>query len=312
MRRALEYLAYRALAFVVPLLPRVLMVRLGRRLGGLYMLLSPRVRRIGLENLRRTFPDRTDHARVLRESLRLQGVALLDALWSARLTPERAAALVDYDPAQREQFEAAVAKGRGMVVATAHFGSWEMFNLAAGALGFPRANFIARTIRNPHIDVHLKRSRERTGNRLVYREEALHKCVAALRRGEVVCSVIDIAVMPSEGGIFADFCGTPALTSAVLPLLALRRKAPFFFAVCRPIDGGRRYRLDGDFIETRTDAPDRDAEFERLTKEMNRAFERMLRAQPEAWMWSYKRWKWRPSELPGDYPSYSLWAHPLW
>ena len=48
-------------------------------------------RRVGRQNLRRFLPD-ADPARVLREGARIQAVALLDALWSRRLTPGRARA----------------------------------------------------------------------------------------------------------------------------------------------------------------------------------------------------------------------------
>jgi KDO2-lipid IV(A) lauroyltransferase len=307
MRRLLEYGAYRLLAFLVPLLPRAAVVWLGHRLGALYALLSPRDRRAGMENLRRVFPERADHRRVLRRSLKLQAVALLDALWAAKLSPEEATRHLSADPEKvRSVRERIRDNGRGAVVATAHFGSWEMLNLSSRAFGFPPATFIARPVRNPWIDRHLRRQRERGGNHLVYREKALGGCIAALRRGEVACSVIDIAVLPDEGGLFVDFLGTPACTSAALPLLAVRRGAPLFFLVCRPIDGGRRYELDGDEIPVEREA-DPDAEVLRLTRELNRALEREIRAHPEAWMWGYKRWKWRPSEMPGAYPSYSSW-----
>jgi lauroyl/myristoyl acyltransferase len=307
MRDLVEYAFYRAFALLIPLLPRPAVVWLGHRLGALYYLVSGRDRRVGLENLRRVFPEREDHRRILRTSLKLHAVALLDALWSARITPARAARYVSADPDRlREVLERIRGGGRGAVVGTAHFGSWEMLNLASAALGFPKTTFIARRVRNRWIDGHLRRQRERRGNRLVYREEALAGCIAALRRHEIACSVIDIAVLPSEGGVFADFLGTPACTSAAMPLLAVRRATPLFFIVCRPIDGGRRYRLEGEEIPVRPDA-DPAPEVVRLTGELNRALERAIRADPEAWMWGYKRWKWRPSELPGEFPSYSSW-----
>ena len=101
------------------------------------------------------------------------------------------------------------------------------------------------------MDAHLRRQREKTGNRLVYREKALHACVGALRRGEIVGSVIDMAILPKEGGVYTDFFSVPALTSAALPLLALRRGAPLIFAVCRSLDNGQRYRIDAEEIEIR-------------------------------------------------------------
>ncbi len=311
MRQLLEYVGYRLLALIVPLLPRRAAVWLGRRLGALYFVLDPRGRNVAFQNIRRVFPERKDHAAILLESQRLQAVALLDALWSRRLSPARARRHVTIAPADEALVRELVARGRGLLIATAHFGSWEMFNLAVGAMGFPRATFIARPVRNPRIDRHLRRMRERTGNELVYREDAILKCAGALRRGEIVCSVIDMAVAPAEGAIFADFFGAPAMTSAALPALAVRRRAPLLFAVCRPLDKGRSYSIEGRAIPVR-EGEDRDAETVRLTRAINEALEEAVRAHPEAWIWSYKRWKYRPSEDPGAYPDYALWVHPRW
>jgi lauroyl/myristoyl acyltransferase len=50
-----------------------------------------------------------------------------------------------------------------------------------------------------------------------------------------------------------------------------------------------------------------------VSTELNQRLERKLREHPEAWIWNYKRWKWRPCESPGGiYPSYALWVHPHW
>ena len=117
-----------------------------------------------------------------------------------------------------------------------------------------------------------------------------------------------MAILPREGGLFVDFFETPALTSGALPLLALRRGAPLLFAVCRPLGGGRRYVIEADEIEVRRDAEDRDSEVLRLTRELNRALERKISQFPDAWIWDYKRWHWRPSEWTGAYPTYSLWV----
>jgi lauroyl/myristoyl acyltransferase len=312
LRQILEYALYRAIAFVVPLLPRRVAVVLGRRLGGLYCLLDARGRRTGMENLRRVFPGRTDHRRLLQRAMRQSGVALIDALWSGRLDPARIPRYFDFPERHARALAGLAARGRGVVIATAHFGSWEMLNLAAGALGLPRATVIARPVRNPWIDLHVCRMRERNGSRLVNRESALPACIGALRQGELVCAVIDMAIRPEEGGLFVDFCGTPALTSGALAMLAVRRRAPLAFAVCRPLQGGRRYVLEAEEIEVR-DTEDRDAEVLRVTAELNRALERKVRAYPDAWIWNYKRWKWRPGETPGGmYPSYALWVHPHW
>jgi KDO2-lipid IV(A) lauroyltransferase len=312
LRKAVEYGAYRLLTVVVPLLPRFVVVAVGRALGGCFYWLSPRTRRVGLENLRRVFPDRRDHRRILRESAKVQAVALLDALWSVRLSRKAARRVVEIDHDDLARWEKLFGEGRGAVVATAHFGSWEMLNLGTGALKFPPVTFIARPVNNEWIDRHLRRTRERTGNTLVYRINALLACMAALRAGEIVASVIDMAIVPAESGVFLDFLGTPACTAIALPTLAVRRNAPLFFAVCRPVRGGLRYVLDITQIEFDPDG-DRDEQTLRAAQALNRELEKRIREYPEYWLWGYKRWKWRPSEVGFEhYPSYSLWVEPRW
>lgn len=307
VRDLVGYGLYRCLGFVVKLLPRRVMVWLGRRLGGLYYLVARRDRRVGLENLRRVFPDRDDHAAMLKESVRLQAVAILDILWSRRLNEHNAHELVDLRPGTpfRDFLEA----HEGVVVAAAHYGSWEMVQAASRPQGIRPATIIAREVDNPLIDRHVRKVRERLGNHLTYREGAVRDCVAALRRGEIAVSVIDMAITSAQGGVYVDFLGTPAMTSLVLPTLAVRRKAPLGFMATRPIDKGLRYVIEFEPIEVDLGA-DRDAETLRLARAMNAALERLIRKHPEPWLWTYKRWKYRPTELPSGYPSYSLWLWP--
>ncbi|MEM8883450.1 MAG: hypothetical protein AAGD14_05245 [Planctomycetota bacterium] len=306
MRKRIEYVFYRIFAMVVPLLPRRVLVFVGRRLGFAYYLFDRRVRKAGMENLRRFLPE-ANAGRVLREGARLQAVALMDTLWSQRLNPKRARKYLEISPEDEERLNRYTGEGKGLVLATAHYGSWEMLNVAAGAMGLPRATVVAREIRNPYVDRHIRKQRELTGNVIAYRDEAVMACLGALKRGELVCSVIDMSVLPQQGGIYSDFFGVPVMTSGTLPFFAHRRGAPLYFIVARPLEKGLRYRLEATHIPIDYDN-DRDEEVARAIDRMNQLLERYVREQPEAWIWGYKRWKWRPSEHRGIYPSYSYWV----
>jgi len=306
LRKRIEYVFYRAIAAVVPLLPRRILVFMGRRMGYLYYLFDRRIREAGRENLARFRPDLNADA-VLREGARLQAVALLDALWARRLNPNRARKYFHVKPEDEALLHKLRDEGHGIVLATAHFGSWEMLNAAAGAMGLTRATVIARPVNNPYVDRHMLKQREATGNRIVHREHAAMACMGALRKGELVCSVVDMAVLPSEGGVYADFYGLPVMTSGALPFFAHRKHAPLFFIVATPLEKGLRYRLDATRIPIDYDA-DRDAEVLRAAQAMNDILQQHVDSMPEAWIWGYKRWKWRPGEFRGPYPSYSYWV----
>ena len=306
MRKRIEYVLYRMMAAVVPLLPRHVMVFVGRRLGYLYYLFDRRVRDVARENLRRFLPDAPARY-IVREGARLQAVALLDALWAPRLTPQRARRYFHVSAEDEALLAELRDEGKGIVLATAHFGSWEMLNVAAGAMGLPNATVIARELNNPYVDRHLVTQRESTGNTIVHRDQAAMACISALRRGELVCSVIDMAVLPNEGGVFGDFFGLPVMTSSALPFFAHRKKAPLFFIVAKPERKGLRYRLEATRVPLDYDG-DRDEQVAGAVQTMNTILQRHIEEMPEAWIWGYKRWKWRPGEFRGPYPSYSYWV----
>jgi len=76
---------------------------------------------------------------------------------------------------------------------------------------------------------------------------------------------------------------------------------------CLPSDGGRYRIWVGPNLTEGVDRTDRDAAILEITTRVNRVIEEVVRAQPEIWNWSLKRFKSRP-ELPlGPYPPYSLW-----
>ncbi len=313
VRRVFEYVGYRFLTLVVPLLPRFLLVVVGQGFGILYWALSPRTRRVGRENLKCFLPGHRHRTWLLIRSVQTQAVAILDAIWTARVSLRRIHGCMEIPEEDDRRMRDARAEGRGVVVATAHYGSWEMFNIAGDAVGFGDATVVTRPIANAWIDRHLQRVRAHTGSEVVSREGALLRFVSALRRGRLACSVIDIAIVPEEGGIFADFMGVPAITAPALAMLAVRRRAPLVLALARPLLGGLRYRVEVTRIEVDTKPDDRAAEVLRVTERLNAALAERVRACPHAWIWSYKRWKWRPGETSSElFPNYSLWAEKLW
>ena len=92
-------------------------------------------RRILLENLARAFPEkpRSENLRIARRSVQNATSALLDFLDASDRTPEDLLRRVEI--AGEEHLRAARARGKGIFLLSAHFGSWEIGAMAAGLLG---------------------------------------------------------------------------------------------------------------------------------------------------------------------------------
>ena len=305
LRQALEAPAMRLGLAVVPRLPRGAVRWLARRLGDAAYLVSARSRRLGLANLDLAFgaaKTPAEKRRILRESLRNFSLTMLDLLWFSRNSEARMARWFDVSPALRDTMARRVAR----VGVTGHFGNWELVGrywaLAAGSL-----TSVAMPLKNPAVGELLREARELTGQQIVAREGALKKLVRALRDGGTVGLLLDQNTDPEEGGTFADFFGKPVAVSPAAGILASMTGAEIIFAYALPRpDGTYRGELPHVIPAAEIAAMDRATAAQALTRRITGFYEEAIRAHPECWLWSYKRWRHVPPGLPKDgFPYYA-------
>ena len=244
-------------------------------------------------NLALAFPDLATSARrdLQRRVLAATAWQALDTL--AIWTRPRASNLARI----REQhgvahYHAALAAGRGVIVAAPHYGQWELLNqwLAAQAP-------IAILYRAPDSalgEAFLRRVRANAGDGVVQvRAEgpAVRHLWKTLAAGGAVGILPD--QQPKRGeGEFAPFFGIEALTMTLLPRLAARSGAPVLLAWCERIGRSADYALH---IEPAADAVGGEDVHAAVTA-LNTAIERMARRDPAQYQWTYKRYTLRPPD----------------
>src|SRR5215469_1961546 len=127
-------------------------------LAGLSYVLWPRLRRVGLFNLRLAFPEwpERQRRRVLVRLFRNFGRMLADFAHFPRWNRDNIERLVIYDGF--ENYARARDQGKGVLILTAHFGNWELSSFAHGVYGHP-LNFIVREMDNALVDALINRYR---------------------------------------------------------------------------------------------------------------------------------------------------------
>lgn len=192
-----------------------------------------------------------------------------------------------------ENYQAAKAKGRGVLVATAHFGNWELSAFSHALLTEPM-NVMVRPLDNPLVDRLVETRRSLSGNRLIYKKDAARSVLKALKNNEAVGILIDQNTTPEEG-TFINFFGTPACTGMAFAKLAHHSQAPVIpgFAVWDESKG--RYILY--FLPEIPISGDSAADTQRI----HSVLETAIRAHPDQWMWIHRRWKTRPQGEPKVY-----------
>jgi len=285
--RLASFVSRAAIAAIVGL-PLGLRRALARGIGLAAYALGMR-RGVTLDNLRNAFPELSEkkRRRIARGAYINMAYAVMDGLSSKQLSDEDVArALVIEDWAL---VQSALDAGKGVLVATAHFGSWELLGQLVARRGV-KLQAVARSLRGA-FNAELIKGRRKSGMGFIATRGTILSSTRALRRGEMVAMLID-QVLPADRGVFVPFFGRPACTTPALTMAALRTGAPVFvFMSVREGDHLRMF-VDGPFPVP--NSGDRRRDIVEHTAALTRAIERYIRRYPEQWLWLHRRWKVQP------------------
>jgi KDO2-lipid IV(A) lauroyltransferase len=270
-------------------LPAHVASRLGRRLlrvAGPRLRKSDHVRR----NLEVAFPElsaarRNDLAREIWGNL---GAVL------AELPHLRSiAAAIEHHVKFDSCVHAVLEPGRPIVFVTAHVGSWDLAPLAAKEFGVP-LTVIFTPESNPFLDRFIQRFREPLGCTLLDRHQSLRPLMRELAAGRAVGIVADHRV---DDGEPIPFFGVPTLTTLVPAKLALRYDCELVpLRVERLRDAHFRVSISEPIRPADPSASPRE-QARQMTRDMNARFEQWIRARPEQWVCTARRWP-KPPKKP--------------
>ncbi|HET8819771.1 MAG TPA: lauroyl acyltransferase [Xanthomonadaceae bacterium] len=290
-----------SLATALARLPWPLLRRLADGVAWWWRRLDARESRVARRNLELAYPGLMPaerealHAGVLRGTARQAFETL--RIWT-RSPASNLALIREQDGV--ELFDAALASGRGLIIAAPHHGNWELLNQwLASRTGLC---VLYRAPRSAVGEEFLRNVRRGEGDRVTQvRAEgpALRQLFTQLRAGGTVGILPD--QQPKAGdGVFAPFFGIPALTMTLLSRLAERTDAIVLFAWCERIGDGSApaYALH---VEA---APPgiADADPVVAATALNAKVEHIARRDPAQYQWTYKRYTLRPSGQGQDNP----------
>jgi Kdo2-lipid IVA lauroyltransferase/acyltransferase len=292
----LVYLCARVVVCVLQALSFSVACRLADFMAWILFHLDRRHRLVALENLRYAFPGEYSEAELLvlvRKTYRHFCVMLMEILFLPRLVHNG-----NWRHFLRYRSEAEAARivdlwiaDRPVLMATGHFGNWEVSSFVLGLLGIEFCA-IARPLDNPYLDAWLRRFREAQGQTMLAKKGEFDQIQSVLARGGALGTLADQDA--GARGLFVDFFNRPASTHKAVALLALEHNVPI--AVIAAARRGRPMRYlamveDVIYPEEYADRPDA---VKAITQRFTTALERMVRQFPEQYFWLHRRWKHQP------------------
>lgn len=261
-----------------------------------YWVIFPRHRKALNANLAHVL--QSDDARfvdsVARRSFRNFGKYVVDFIHYPSITAREVKERLRFD--QWDELNEAASSGRGIILATIHFGNWDLGAAALAAYGYP-VNAIAETFNYPPMDYLVQGSRTKLGMKVIGNNRLGPTVFKALRRGEMLAILVDVA--SDDVAIRVDFFGAPALVSSAAARVALRTKAWVVPAVVlRGPDDDTEIRpvIDTslrDYTPTGDDAYD----IPELTRLIMHSMETTIRRYPDQWFIFRRMWN-RTSTAP--------------
>jgi KDO2-lipid IV(A) lauroyltransferase len=181
--------------------------------------------------------------------------------------------------------EEAFKKGKGVILLSAHSGSWELSNIICANLGFPFSLFV-RNQRYPRLEGLLNLYRSHRGCKIIPRNQTRY-LIEALKKNEAIGMTVD---QGGKTGMSIKFFGKDASMATGAVRLGLRYDSVILPAFYARINGPHIKTIIGPPVEIKkSQNPERDIHDN--LQEIIHVFEKNIEKYPRDYLWSYKIWK---------------------
>jgi KDO2-lipid IV(A) lauroyltransferase len=285
------YILARVLILGLQALPLQVVAALGRAGGILAYWVDGRHRRVALDNLRQCFGEDKSPAEIralARKNFSRIGENYACGIRTAGMSDSAIDRCLEIVGDEKVRKASEARPGSRCVMATGHFGNFELYAWVAKNLPEYKIATTYRGLRQPALDRLLQSLRARSGCLFFERRTQAKELRAAMNRSRMILGLL-VDQHAGDRGVQVPFFGRDCSTSVAPAVFAHRYGAPLFTAFCFRVASGR-WRIElGEEIPTHHNGTPRSSEA--IARDMNLSFEQAIRRDPANWFWVHKRWK---------------------
>lgn len=277
--RLVEYLLVRMLLLILSGLSYRSSARIGTALGSLAYATCGRLRRLTIDNLRHAFGAELDGRQLRTMCRRVFDVLGRNMAEVANLGRRPFQGLRVLDAGILRE---AYARGKGVVLVSAHMGCFSRMVAVPRLLGMKGAAIMKRQRNSMLLDWARGFLKRRFDLDVILKTDARDEVQNHLQDGSLVGFFAD--QHPRTGGYSADFFGRPVEVAPGPAIYAKRYDAPLVVLTCVSLpDGTHAVRCDGPV--------DPVGSLLEITRRWMAILEARIREHPEQWMWMHRRWR---------------------
>ena len=256
--------------------------RLGIRIARFgYYLLSLR-KKDSLKNIATAFPEKSDSERnmIIKKTYSFFAKSFMQFL-----SLPKSYRYANIDVEGQELLDGALEKGHGIILATGHFGKWEIMSAWLGYSGYPCVA-VAQRQKNRGADIFFREFREITGMKMIYRKSSLKNMYRILKENKILILASDQDA--KQRGVFVNFFNKPASTPKGVARFQLETGSDIFFISCYVEHNGNHK------LQIQPVVPEGERTVKSITQAFTTLLEKKVREFPEQYFWFHRRWKTMP------------------
>lgn len=285
-------LVFGATCHGVSVLPHRLSYAIGDVATWIAWHLMRRTRSALADNLRAIFPDEPLAVLERRARLTLRSYArdVIDFLRALEMPATRTRSMFHYEPEHARLFADLLARGRGIIVVTGHYGNWEIGGVAMSRIFKLPLTVVAMAEASDEVNQIRRGIRDNLGVETMEVRRSLDTALQLRRRladNRVVAMLMDRHL--GRDRVQVNFLGRPTWFLRTPALMAYLSGAPLVPCFIERIDDTHFGISNTDPIYVEAGA-DRDEAIQRATQLFADQLEERIRRQPQYWYHFYRYW----------------------
>lgn len=282
----------RALFYLISLLPFSVLYLLSDLL---YLILFYGVkyrRKVVQENLANSFPERSLFERQAIEKKYYKYLADLIVESVKMYSMSREEMLKRFKYVNFEVVDKYFRDNRAVIAVTAHYGNWEWGSPSLSLVNPTPSLVVYKPQTNKLFENLINRMRSKFGSIMVPMKLTLRKVLEYKGKPSMLVLVGDQTPPREESQFFAPFLNQPTAIFLGIEKIAKLANTPVVYF---HIDRVKRGYYEAT-LKTLFENPKETTDHE-ITLAHTRELEQIIQKKPELWLWSHKRWKFKPEDL---------------
>lgn len=275
------------------LLPFWLLYRVADFLGWMAFRVIGYRKGVVINNIQHSFPEKSDQEvrKIARRFYRNLGDIIVESLKILGLSEKQLQRRVSYK--NYDVLEERLKKGKSVIVMTPHSGNWEWLLLACSYLlvksGFG-VDAVYKPLSSKFFDRLMIKIRSRFGADPTPMNQVLRNIIKRKNEARVIAMVADQRPLPHESNYWTSFLyrETPFFVGS--ERIAHKVKFPVVYTSIRRVKRGY-YEVSFQELADPPYSPAVSSEKQLIIEKFARLVEEDIRAYPDQWLWSHKRWK---------------------